>query len=280
MARVCQLTDDLKYYLCMEPVDMRKQFQGLQGIVNEELCMVKNKVNDMSEQQQNTGKSASLAKKYANVVSQLSDSNDRAARAEHDLQVERITRQGLIDEEVARRAAAEERIRLEVKAELEERIRVEVEAGFEERRKAMDVREQGLDSREAEVVKAAQDIEARVNQNIAELRARAEKTALIRLADMFEAFLPASQAVMDKDSSKGQELLVKYRQAAEETQSLLKDEIKEKLDKAETKNKAKTDQVASLVRMLFTQKRERVVFSPEQRESLYDRAMKSLDLTP
>ena len=37
MARVCQLTDDLKYYLCMEPVDMRKQFQGLQGIVNEEL---------------------------------------------------------------------------------------------------------------------------------------------------------------------------------------------------------------------------------------------------
>ena len=23
MARVCQLTDDQKYYLCMEPVDMR-----------------------------------------------------------------------------------------------------------------------------------------------------------------------------------------------------------------------------------------------------------------
>ena len=27
MDRVCQLTDDVKYYLCMEPVDMRKQFQ-------------------------------------------------------------------------------------------------------------------------------------------------------------------------------------------------------------------------------------------------------------
>ena len=25
MARVCQLTDDLKYYLCMEPVDMREK---------------------------------------------------------------------------------------------------------------------------------------------------------------------------------------------------------------------------------------------------------------
>lgn len=84
----------------------------------------------MFEEQQNTGKSASLAKKYANAVAQLSDSNDRAARVEHDLQVERITRQGLIDDEVARRAA-----------ELEERIRLEVEAGLEERRKAMDARE-------------------------------------------------------------------------------------------------------------------------------------------
>ena len=152
----------------------------------------------MFEQQQNTGKSASLAKKYANVVAQLSDSNDRAARAEHDLQVERVTRQGLIDEEVARRVVA-----------AEERIRLEEEAGLEERRKAMDAREQGLDSREhgldsreAEVVKAAdtiaQDIEARVNKSIAELRTRAEKMALTRLADMFEIFLQAYVALMLK----------------------------------------------------------------------------------
>lgn len=30
MARVCLLMDDLKYYLCIEPVDMCKQFLGLQ----------------------------------------------------------------------------------------------------------------------------------------------------------------------------------------------------------------------------------------------------------
>ena len=36
MAKICQLHSDLKYYLCMHPVDMHKQFQGLQGIVNEE----------------------------------------------------------------------------------------------------------------------------------------------------------------------------------------------------------------------------------------------------
>lgn len=36
MGRVCNLTPDLRYYLCMYPVDMRKQFNGLQGIVTRE----------------------------------------------------------------------------------------------------------------------------------------------------------------------------------------------------------------------------------------------------
>ena len=36
MAKICQLHSDLHYYLCMEPVDMRKQFRGLQGIICEE----------------------------------------------------------------------------------------------------------------------------------------------------------------------------------------------------------------------------------------------------
>ena len=31
-----QVLTDLHYYLCMEPVDMRKQFRGLQGIVSEQ----------------------------------------------------------------------------------------------------------------------------------------------------------------------------------------------------------------------------------------------------
>ena len=34
MAKICQLHADLKYFLCMQPVDMRKQFQGLQGSCN------------------------------------------------------------------------------------------------------------------------------------------------------------------------------------------------------------------------------------------------------
>ncbi len=227
----------------------------------------------MFKEQQNTGKSVSLAEKYANVQGQVATAVERADLAEHALQTERASRQKLIDEEVARLVAAET-----------ERIKKEVEAELSEQKKALANREQELDAREAEIIKKAdtivQDIEARINKRLAEVRSRAEKTALTRLADMFETFLQAFMAVMDQDSSKGQELLAKYQKAAQETQDALKNEIKEKLDKAETRNKAKNDQITSLVRMIFSQKRERIVFTPEERTTLYERALKSLNITP
>ena len=37
MTEVCNLTPDIKYLLYRHPVDMRKQFVGLQGIINDEL---------------------------------------------------------------------------------------------------------------------------------------------------------------------------------------------------------------------------------------------------
>ena len=78
----------------------------------------------MFEQRQNTGKRAFLTEEYANAVGQLSDTNDRTTHAEHDLQMERITRQDLIDDEVARLVAeAEERIRKVLKLNLQIRLR-------------------------------------------------------------------------------------------------------------------------------------------------------------
>lgn len=177
--------------------------------------MVKNKVNDMFEQQQDTGKSASLAEKYANMRDQMSTMVERLGLAERALEAERASCQQLLDEMARRVAAAEERARLKAEAGLEERKKAvdareqgldRREQGLNSREHGLDSRERGLDSREAEIVKAAdtiaQDIESQVNKSISELRARAEKTALTRLADMFEAFLQASLAVMDKDSSK------------------------------------------------------------------------------
>ena len=235
--------------------------------------MVNNKVNDMFEQQQNTGKSASLAEKYANAVGQLSDANDRAAHAEHDLQVERITRQDLIDEEVARRVAeAEERIRKELEAQLADKTKE-----LEERNKALDKRESDVDKKAENI---AQNISEQVRQQMSAAKTRFEKTALNRLADMFEMFMQAFIALGDKDSSKGQELLQKYQLAAKEAHESLTDEIKDKLAKVEAKSKSKTEQIASLVRMIFTQKRERVVFSKEERETIYDKVLASVEQSP
>ena len=227
----------------------------------------------MFEQQQNTGKSASLAEKYANAVGQLSDANDRAAHAEHDLQVERITRQDLIDEEVARRVAeAEERIRKKLEAQLADKTKE-----LEERNKALDKRESDVDKK-AETI--AQNISEQVRQQMSAAKTRFEKTALNRLADMFDMFMQAFIALGDKDPSKGQELLQKYQLAAKEAHESLTDEIKDKLTKVEAKSKSKTEQIASLVRMIFTQKRERVVFSKEERETIYDKVLASVEQSP
>ena len=234
--------------------------------------MVNDKVNDMFEQQQNTGKSASLAEKYANAVGQLSDANDRAAHAEHDLQVERITRQDLIDEEVARRVAeAEERIRKELEAQLADKTKE-----LEERNKALDKRESDVDKK-AETI--AQNVSEQVRQQMSAAKTRFEKTALNRLADMFDMFMQAFIALGDNDSSKGKELLQKYQLAAKKAHESLADEIKDKLVKVEAKSKSKTEQIASLVRMIFTQKRERVVFSKEERETIYDKVLASVEFT-
>ena len=42
MAKICQLHADLHYFLCMELVDMRKQFRGLQGLISEYYNFKKN----------------------------------------------------------------------------------------------------------------------------------------------------------------------------------------------------------------------------------------------
>ena len=54
-------------------------------------------------------------------------------------------------------------------------------------------------------------------------------------------------------------VLQKYQLAAKEAHESLTDEIKDKLAKVEAKNKSKTEKIASLVRMIFTQKRERIL---------------------
>lgn len=55
------------------------------------------------------------------------------------------------------------------------------------------------------------------------------------------------------------ELLQKYQLAAKEAHESVTDKIKDKLAKVEAKSKSKTEKIASLVRMIFTQKRKRIL---------------------
>lgn len=147
---------------------------------------------------------------------------------------------------------------------------------LEERNKALDKRESDVDKK-AETI--AQNVSEQVRQQMSAAKTRFEKTALNRLADMFDMFMQAFIALGDKDSSKGQELLLKYQLAAKEAHESLTDEIKDKLAKVEAKSKSKNEQIAFLVRMIFTQKRERVVFSKEERETIYDKVLASVEFT-
>ena len=140
----------------------------------------------------------------------------------------------------------------------------------------MDKRESDVDKK-AETI--AQNISEQVRQQMSAAKTRFEKTALNRLADMFDMFMQAFIALGDKDSSKGQEQLLKSQLAAKEAYESLTDEIKDKLAKVEAKSKSKTEQIASLVRMIFTQKRERVVFSKEERDTIYDKVLASVEFT-
>ena len=227
----------------------------------------------MFEEQQNTGKSASLAEKYANVLGQLSEESDGRAQAEHALEVERLTREEIIRAEVARQVAEERK-----------RIEAEVEAAYVKKSEELDARKQELEQREAKLDEKAeteaQNLNEQVLRQMSAARTRFEKSALNRLADMFEMFMQAFLAVGDKESVKGQELLAKYQEAAGNARSALQEEVKDKLAKVEAKNKSKTEQVTSLVRMIFTQKRERFVLGKNERESIYDEVMDSLEFTP
>ena len=148
-------------------------------------------------------------------------------------------------------------------AEAEERIRKELEAQLADKTKELEERNKALDKRESDVDKKAetiaQNVSEQVRQQMSAAKTRFEKTALNRLADMFDMFMQAFIALGDKDSSKGKELLQKYQLAAKKAHESLADEIKDKLVKVEAKSKSKTEQIASLVRMIFTQKRERIL---------------------
>lgn len=64
-----------------------------------------------------------------------------------------------------------------------------------------------------------------------------------------------------------------------ETEAVLEKELKEALARAEKKADKKSQHIESLVRMIFAQKSERFIITEEERESVYQSLIESLDLS-
>lgn len=214
---------------------------------------------------ENQHKTDSLEEKYANVVGQLSGVTERLDHAERDLDLERATREDIIRQEVERRVAEE----------------------LAKRQQEFDKREADLqkemDKREEEMQKTNALMQERLiadaKRQIEEARKKAEEQSVCKMASQFQLFLQAYLKAIDGKHVEAHAFLGQFKEASKETEKALKEDIEKALEKAARKSKGKVDQIAELVRMLFTQKRERIVFNEEEKATLIEDILKSAGMT-
>ena len=221
-------------------------------------------------------KSVALEEKFAMVSEQLCSVTERLDHAERDLDLERASREDIINAEVERRLKERETA---LEAEYEERMR-KLEQGKKEHeemlRKKMEKQEEEL---QTSYTNMTQRVIAEAREQIEEARRKAESNSYSKLSQQLELFMKAFLEIMDGHSPEGQALLGQYREAAREVEATLKEEVKEALDKAEKKANRKAQHIESLVRMLFLQKSERFILTDEERDPLLEAAANSVDLT-
>ena len=217
-----------------------------------------------------------MEEKYVNLTDQLSSVTERLDHAEHDLDLERISREDIILAEIERRMA-EERKKLE--EEYAEKVRL-VE---QEKKEHEEMLQRKMEKHEADLkttyANMTQKVIADVCRQVEEARQKAESNGIAKMAAMMESFIKAFVKMTEGNIPEGQTLLKQYQDAAKEAEATLKEELKEALGKAEKKAVKKSQHIASLVRMLFTQKSERFIITEEEREPLLQSVIKSLELT-
>ena len=210
------------------------------------------------------------------VSEQLCSVTERLDHAERDLDLERASREDIINAEVERRLKEREKA---LEAEYEERMR-KLEQGKKEHeemlRKKMEKQEEEL---QTSYTNMTQRVIAEAREQIEAARRKAESNSYSKLSQQLELFMKAFLEIMDGHSPEGQALLRQYREAAREAEATLKEEVKEALAKAEKKANKKAQHIESLVRMLFLQKSERFILTDEEREPLLEAAANSVDLT-
>ena len=149
-------------------------------------------------------KSVALEEKFAMVSEQLCSVTERLDHAERDLDLERASREDIINAEVERRLKERETA---LEAEYEERMR-KLEQGKKEHeemlRKKMEKQEEEL---QTSYTNMTQRVIAEAREQIEEARRKAESNSYSKLSQQLELFMKAFLEIMDGHSPEGQELL-------------------------------------------------------------------------
>ena len=210
-----------------------------------------------------------LEERLSNMHEQMAGVTSRLDQTERALDLERATREDIIKAEVERRIR-----------EAEQRIRKEIEAEYADERAVMDKERQAIDQQREEMLKAfglmQQKLVTETEQKIRKAKDEAESHFLGKMAAQTEGFLRLFSEMTRRNNADIQGYLAKFKAASEEAQAAIGNEIKTRLERIFKNEQSKNRQIAELVRMIFTQKRERFLVSEEDRTGVHNQLLASL----
>ena len=207
-----------------------------------------------------------LEERLSNMHEQMAGVTSRLDQTERALDLERATREDIIKAEVERRMR-----------EAEERIRKEIESEYADERAVMDKERQAIDRQREEMLKTfelmQQKLVTETEQKIRKAKDEAESHFLGKMAAQTEGFLRLFSEMTRRNNADIQGYLAKFKTASEEAQAAIGNEIKTRLERIFKNEQSKNRQIAELVRMIFTQKRERFLVSEEDRTGIHNQLL-------
>ena len=226
----------------------------------------------MTSETSNISPNQALEERLSNMHEQLAGTTSRLDQTERALDLERATRDDIIKSEVAKQVAEEKA-----------RIRAEIEAEYAEERAAIEKEKKAIDQQREDMLKSFEQMQQKLieetEQKIKKAKDDAESHFLGKMASLSESYLRLFSEMTSRKNMDIQDYLAKFKAASEEAQTAIAGEIKSNLAKIFKNEKSKNRQIAELVRMIFTQKRERFIISEDDRTTLHEKILASLELT-
>lgn len=226
----------------------------------------------MTSETSNISPNQALEERLSNMHEQLAGATTRLDQTERALDLERATRDDIIKSEVAKQVAEEKA-----------RIRAEIEAEYAEERAAIDKEKKAIDQQREDMQKSfelmTQQLKADVEIQIRKAKEAAQRDSLAVLARQTEGFMRIFAGIVNGTPSQYQDLLAKFQAASVEAKAVLSKEVQEKLEKAAKKGNSRARQIAELVRMFLTQKRERFIISEDDRTTVHEQILASIEET-